>query len=321
MSINKLTDSDFKWHASQPDVPGWTADVAKAFFDAPTQILMGKVNEIIDKKQDALTAGDGIVISDDTIASNSYYVIDHLDLSKSEIAELSKECVDNKKILVYAKAGTTQRNVCTQVHYSTATTLVFWFIACSKNGPQILYREVYNINSGSHTENDYTLVTGSKESGSISIENVITRDNVLYDKLDPNTVEDFDNYVAGAQATLNYVEDQITASRADYVCEVGSDGIWTYRKWNSGVYEAWCHYETSITLEQWQNVYGCDISLSAPSFSKSVTNCFSDNTVVGTMSWGAVNKGVNAFTVRFFSAWMPESGTGRVNLMIKGTWK
>ena len=117
------------------------------------------------------------------------------------------------------------------------------------------------------------------------------------------------------------VADQITASRADYVCEVGSDGIWTYRKWNSGVYEAWCHYETSITLEQWQNVYGCDISLSAPSFSKSVTNCFSDNTVVGTMSWGAVNKGVNAFTVRFFSAWMPESGTGRVNLMIKGTWK
>ena len=29
---------------------------------------------------------------------------------------------------------------------------------------------------------------------------------------------------------------------ADYVVEQGTDGIWTYRKWNSGIAECWGYW-------------------------------------------------------------------------------
>ena len=34
----------------------------------------------------------------------------------------------------------------------------------------------------------------------------------------------------------------------DYIVERGTSGIWTYRKWNSGVYEAWGNTTKSITF-------------------------------------------------------------------------
>lgn len=34
---------------------------------------------------------------------------------------------------------------------------------------------------------------------------------------------------------------------ADYIVEQGTSGIWTYRKWNSGIAECWGEYETTIT--------------------------------------------------------------------------
>lgn len=37
---------------------------------------------------------------------------------------------------------------------------------------------------------------------------------------------------------------------ADYVVEQGNDGIWTYRKWDSGMVECWAHtsFSTNITV-------------------------------------------------------------------------
>ena len=66
--MNKLTDSDFSWHADQPDVPGKTAAEMKAFLDAPAKTLMEKVNDIIDQKQDVLTAGDNVTLADGKIS-------------------------------------------------------------------------------------------------------------------------------------------------------------------------------------------------------------------------------------------------------------
>jgi len=42
-----LKDTDFQWHADQPDVPSRTAAQNKAFFDAPARVLMAKINEMI----------------------------------------------------------------------------------------------------------------------------------------------------------------------------------------------------------------------------------------------------------------------------------
>ena len=38
------------------------------------------------------------------------------------------------------------------------------------------------------------------------------------------------------------------ADLADYVVEQGVDGIWTYRKWNSGVAECWGRYKVNISM-------------------------------------------------------------------------
>ena len=35
---------------------------------------------------------------------------------------------------------------------------------------------------------------------------------------------------------------------ADYIVEEGTSGIWTYRKWNSGVAECWGRYRTTISM-------------------------------------------------------------------------
>lgn len=41
---------------------------------------------------------------------------------------------------------------------------------------------------------------------------------------------------------------------ADYIVEEGTDGIWTYRKWNSGISECWGNY--SVTLSHYAQAFG-----------------------------------------------------------------
>lgn len=44
---------------------------------------------------------------------------------------------------------------------------------------------------------------------------------------------------------------------ADYVVERGTSGIWTYRKWNSGIAECWgnSEYYTTQVTSAWGSVY------------------------------------------------------------------
>lgn len=65
----------------------------------------------------------------------------------------------------------------------------------------------------------------------------------LYDRLynanvDPNL-----------KAILTYL---MTAVRSDYVVEQGTSGIWTYRKWNSGISECWgTSTRSNVAMGQW----------------------------------------------------------------------
>lgn len=47
MAINKLTESDIKWHKNNSDIPGLSAGDMKALLDQPAEVLMAKVNEVI----------------------------------------------------------------------------------------------------------------------------------------------------------------------------------------------------------------------------------------------------------------------------------
>lgn len=45
----------------------------------------------------------------------------------------------------------------------------------------------------------------------------------------------------------------------DYVIEKGTSGIWSYRKWNSGILECWCSYTHHIAItKKWEVMYYSD---------------------------------------------------------------
>ena len=56
--------------------------------------------------------------------------------------------------------------------------------------------------------------------------------------------------------TLTKVLEKITAHDVDYIVEQGTDSIWTYRKWNSGVAECWGTTSVNVTsYAGWGNEY------------------------------------------------------------------
>ena len=74
-------------------------------------------------------------------------------------------------------------------------------------------------------------------------------------------------YTSGQTAitadNLNAIQDELirvggsgTAPVADYVVAQGTSGIWTYRKWNSGIAECWTTSTLNTTGTFWANVMG-----------------------------------------------------------------
>lgn len=48
----------------------------------------------------------------------------------------------------------------------------------------------------------------------------------------------------------------VTTGAIDFIVEEGTSGIWTYRKWNSGIAECWGTYQSSVTMSQaWGSMY------------------------------------------------------------------
>jgi len=47
----------------------------------------------------------------------------------------------------------------------------------------------------------------------------------------------------------------LDALKTDYIVEEGTSGIWTYRKWNSGIAECWGYKTISTTFASWGSWY------------------------------------------------------------------
>lgn len=59
----------------------------------------------------------------------------------------------------------------------------------------------------------------------------------------------------------------LEALSVDYIVEEGSDGIWTYRKWNSGIAECWCYItgaSTSLSTSYGAMYYGAQKTQAFP---------------------------------------------------------
>ena len=57
-----------------------------------------------------------------------------------------------------------------------------------------------------------------------------------------------------------WVDKVTNALKADYVVEQGTSGIWTYRKWNSGIAECWGTKTATGTFAAWGNGYSKDVA-------------------------------------------------------------
>ena len=82
----------------------------------------------------------------------------------------------------------------------------------------------------------------------MSTSSFITRNDLInvIDAIFPATSEDMTD--EQIQAFINSVEYNLQ-NQVDYIVEQGTSGIWTYRKWNSGIAEAWGYYSKSIAAK------------------------------------------------------------------------
>lgn len=114
------------------------------------------------------------------------------------------------------------------------------------------------------------------------------------------------------------------ASSVDYVVEEGTDGIWTYRKWASGIAECWGQYYMSIpSMTAWGSCYYSPyVTINYPSGLFTVDPSVSITRTGGLEGWAGcqttnVNSVVGAYLLR------PATGSGTTVLAIsaKGGWK
>lgn len=109
---------------------------------------------------------------------------------------------------------------------------------------------------------------------------------------------------------------------ADFIVEQGTSGIWTYRKWNSGMYEAWftdleveaTDYTASGSVYVSQKLY----TFTAPFIT--LNTCVGNASSLHTYSWGAIWHFQQTINIKILAV---SAGTsrGRVDLYITGTWK
>lgn len=71
-----------------------------------------------------------------------------------------------------------------------------------------------------------------------------------------------------SKTTIEQIMSDIDTLKTDYVVEQGTSGIWTYRKWNSGIAECWGTYTNSIAITTSSAAYGGYRSgqIAAPNF-------------------------------------------------------
>lgn len=110
---------------------------------------------------------------------------------------------------------------------------------------------------------------------------------------------------------------------SDYVVEQGTSGIWTYRKWNSGIAECWGNYSGSVTLSTVGVYYhrGLFSSIAYP------TSLFNSAPIVNVTNqtstyWCAVesNSSTEITRIHVYDI-VNGTGTVKVGLHVIGKWK
>ena len=122
-----------------------------------------------------------------------------------------------------------------------------------------------------------------------------------------------------------------TSGISDFVVEQGTSGIWTYRKWNSGIAECWgTSNQTNVAATtKWPNAsmyYGILTNVSFPSglFTSTPTSCHLFGRITGGNGWLTQNTNMSSSTVGQVYVITPASITltnVNINIYATGRWK
>lgn len=108
----------------------------------------------------------------------------------------------------------------------------------------------------------------------------------------------------------------------DFVVSHGTSGIWTWRKWDSGIAECWGRYTTSIacTTSYDPGYYnGTAVDVTFPFAFSAVPSVTGSANALANF---ALDSGNRTKTGVGFYCWRPGSGTvTEVSLAVKGKWK
>ena len=134
---------------------------------------------------------------------------------------------------------------------------------------------------------------------------------------------DAPTYTINGTPIMNYILNQLT----DFVVEEGTDGIWTYRKWNSGIAECWGRY--SVTLTKYTTAgsfagYYADVPLPTGLFVSGSIPTHTYTATVGTgfampgSGMGTDNTNMKVYALGTASA---DNQSCVFDIMVKGRWK
>lgn len=115
----------------------------------------------------------------------------------------------------------------------------------------------------------------------------------------------------------------------DWIVEEGTDGIWKYRKWDSGIAECWCHDSTSsLTWTQYANIspyplyFSSGWEFSLPFTLIDTSYVVNANCLTLGNNFGWVGRGIKTTSsVTLYIVRNGNSGSCDMNVMVKGRWK
>ena len=135
-------------------------------------------------------------------------------------------------------------------------------------------------------------------------------------------------YMDGGTITACTPASIISGVCADYVVEIGKSGIWTYRKWNSGIAECWGIYSASgvnLTANHYSGFYySASISVSLPfAFAAAPVGIYSGG-CTDYITFVTPTGQPTTTQARFWIACLDagaKSCSVSVGMMIRGRWK
>ena len=144
----------------------------------------------------------------------------------------------------------------------------------------------------------------------------------IYNREDPRTAlpqleNALRNEIGGVQADVDSL-------KADYVVEQGTADIWTYRKWNSGVAEAWTlasNGSTAMTTAEGYGYYAPAKTYTFPSIFTAIKSVVTLADLSGALG-GFVSSNITATSLTGYF-WATRSVTKNtfLNIEVKGRWK